>query len=303
MNDAPLVSAIIPTFNRSDLACRAVDSALNQTHGNMEVVLVDDGSTDGTQSLIRDTYGGDSRVRYIRVENGGVSRARNIGIQACTGDFVGFLDSDDYWLPWKIELQVKCLQRLPEAGMIWSDMDAVNDAGQVVHARYLKKMYGAYKRLQQLGIRLFAQSTEVSPSELGIPEMPRAALLSQGYIFSQMVIGNLVHTSTSLLRRERLLKVAGFREELRTTGEDYDFHLRTCREGPVAFVDIETIGYTVGRADQLTAPTPWNWSAPRALNSSISRPARSNRCYLSPTLGLQARSSAQSDARKRGLMP
>jgi len=67
-----------------------------------------------------------------------------------------------------------------------------------------------------------------------------------------MIMGNLVHTSTVLLRRERLEKVRGFNEELRYSGEDYDFHLRTCREGPVGFIDLATIQYQRGMPDQLT---------------------------------------------------
>jgi len=249
----PLVSVVIPTFNRATLLCRAVDSALGQTHPNMEVVLVDDGSTDDTPSVVQSHYGNEARVKYIRVANGGVSKARNIGIAAATGDFVGFLDSDDYWLPWKTELQLRCLQLAPHAGMIWSDMDAVNGAGEVVHERYLRKMYTAHAELVAEGIPLFTDVRTMSARELGIPGLETDFALGQGTIFSQMIIGSVVHTSTTLLRRERLNKVRGFREDLKVSGEDYDFHLRTCREGPVAFADIPTIGYTVGRSDQLTA--------------------------------------------------
>ena len=67
-----------------------------------------------------------------------------------------------------------------------------------------------------------------------------------------MIMGNLVHTSTVLIRRERLEKVRGFNEELRISGEDYDFHLRTCREGPVGFIDLATIRYQTGMPDRLT---------------------------------------------------
>jgi GT2 family glycosyltransferase len=253
MTIQPLVSAIIPTYNRSALLCRAVDSALQQTHSNMEIVLVDDGSTDDTAAVVRQRYGTEPRVKYIRVANGGVSRARNIGIAASTGDFVGFLDSDDYWLPWKTELQLKCLQLAPQAGMIWTDMDAVSDAGEIIYKRYLRKMYTAHEELNKEGIPLFTDVRAVTARELEIAGLTQDFTLGQGDIFSQMIIGSVVHTSTTLLRRERLNKVGGFQEHLKVSGEDYDFHLRTCREGPVAFADIPTIGYTVGRSDQLTA--------------------------------------------------
>lgn len=251
----PLVSAIIPTFNRAELVCRAVDSALSQTYGNVEVVVVDDGSTDDTPARIQRRYGADPRVKFVRVENGGVARARNIGIAHAAGDFVGFLDSDDYWLPWKVELQVRCLGNLPEAGMIWTDMDAVSEDGTVLHPRYLRTMYSAYGRLRAEGMPLFTDVRTIDANDLGIAGLSTSFELSQGNVFTQMIIGSVVHTSTCLLRRERLEKVRGFREDLRISGEDYDFHLRTCREGTVAFADIATIGYTIGRSDQLTVDT------------------------------------------------
>jgi GT2 family glycosyltransferase len=253
MSKKPLVSVVVPTFNRSGLLCRAVESALRQTYANMEVVVVDDGSTDDTPAVVKDRYGTDSRVKYLRVNNGGVSRARNIGIANSTGDFVGFLDSDDYWLPWKTELQLQCLQRVPGAGMIWTDMNAVDDTGTVIHERYLRKMYTVHDELVAEGIPLFSDAHSLTARELGIQDLSAEFTLSHGEIFSQMIVGSVVHTSTTLLRRERLNKVRGFREDLKISGEDYDFHLRTCREGVVAFVDIPTIGYTVGRSDQLTA--------------------------------------------------
>jgi hypothetical protein len=77
--------------------------------------------------------------------------------------------------------------------------------------------------------------------------------LHVGDIFSQMVMGNLVHTSTVLLARQRFDKVQGFNEALRVAGEDYDFHLRTCREGPVGFVDVASILYQTGMADRLSS--------------------------------------------------
>jgi glycosyltransferase involved in cell wall biosynthesis len=249
-----LVSAVIPTYNRADLICRAVDSVLQQSYADVEAVVVDDGSKDATEEVVAARYGADPRVRYLRVPNGGVSRARNIGIAQSRGDYVAFLDSDDYWLPWKIELQVKCLARVPEAGMIWTNMTAVAEDGSVVKPAYLRQMYTAYQRLSREGVSLFGLPIRITAAELSIAAFSRDIDLFCGDIFSQMILGNLVHTSATLLRRERLEKVVGFREDLRITGEDYDFHLRTCREGPVAFVDVESIGYTIGRSDQLTSP-------------------------------------------------
>jgi hypothetical protein len=117
----------------------------------------------------------------------------------------------------------------------------------VLHPRYLRKMYHAYE--------YFKTPQDLFSEELQIktPSGEECTLYG-GEIFSSMVLGNLVHTSTALLRRERLLKVGFFREDYRKGGEDYDFHLRTCREGPVAFADSVRISYKIGMEDALTVP-------------------------------------------------
>jgi glycosyltransferase involved in cell wall biosynthesis len=246
-----LVSIIIPTYNRAHCLARAVDSALAQTHGDVDVIVVDDGSTDATRALVADTYGGDPRVRYVHQQNRGVSAARNHGIRLVKGSFVALLDSDDVWLPFKLELQLACLRAFPDAGMVWSDMTAVGTDGRRVADRYLKRFYSAY--------RLFS-SDDLFDRSLPLAEVaPHLAHLASvgddraycGEIYSQMVIGNLVHTSTVLLRRERLAASGLFDEAVRS-GEDHEFHLATCRAGRVAFADLPTILYEVGAADALT---------------------------------------------------
>jgi GT2 family glycosyltransferase len=245
-----LVSVITPTFNRAYCLGRAVDSALGQTHTRVEVVVADDGSTDGTAEMVARVYGKDPRVRYVRQENRGVSAARNLALANATGDFVAFLDSDDVWKPWKLEVQLACLAKRPEAGMIWSDMEAVDAGGRVTHGRYLRTMYSAYRWFPP--DRLFSESVALARVVPRPAEIVGGGTLYVGDIFSPMVMGNLVHTSTALLRRERAKKVGGFRDALEVSGEDHDYHLRTCREGPVAFVDLATIRYQCGMPDRLS---------------------------------------------------
>lgn len=106
--DTPRVSVVIPTYNRADIITRAVDSVLAQTVDDIEVLIIDDGSTDGTRALIEDID--DSRVRYLAHDtNRGVSAARNTGVEAGRGEYVAFLDSDDEWLPRKLERQLSAL--------------------------------------------------------------------------------------------------------------------------------------------------------------------------------------------------
>jgi glycosyltransferase involved in cell wall biosynthesis len=238
-----LVSVLIPTYDRAGLVGRAVESALTQGEA-VEVLVIDDGSRDDTRARLARDYGSDSRVRVLVKDNGGVSSARNLGLRESRGEFVAFLDADDVWLPGKLALQLECLRRFPEAGMIWTDMAAVDGDGRVLHERYLRRMYSAYehyptaRRLFERGLR----ETQVRDVDAYC-----------GDVFSPMVLGNLVHTSTVLLRRERLEKVGFFNEDYRT-GEDYPFHLKTCREGPVAYADAATVRYAVGLADALTSP-------------------------------------------------
>jgi len=107
----PEVSIIIPTYNSAQYLTDAIDSVLGQTVGDLEVLVIDDGSTDNTESVMR-RYAGS--VRYIRQENRGVAAARNRGIAESLGRYVAFLDADDTWLPDKLERQINALGARPD---------------------------------------------------------------------------------------------------------------------------------------------------------------------------------------------
>jgi glycosyltransferase involved in cell wall biosynthesis len=250
-----LVSIVIPTYNRAHCLGRAVDSALQQSHAESEIIVVDDGSTDGTGDFVLDTYRADRRVRYVRQENKGVAAARNRGLAETRGDFVAFLDSDDLWKPWKLELQLACLRQAPSVGMVWTDMEAVDADGAVKSRSFLRTMYTAYRWFKTE--ELFAERHALPAVAAPFSGETAGGTFHIGDIFSPMVMGNLVHTSTALLRRDRLARVHGFDEELRHAGEDYDFHLRTCREGPVGFIDLASITYQIGMPDQLSKRSYW----------------------------------------------
>src|SRR5438067_6268305 len=109
---APAVSVVIPAFNYARYLPLAIDSALNQTHANLEVIVVDDGSTDDTREVVG-AYR-DERVRYVHQENAGLSAARNTGIRNARFAFVGFLDADDEWLPDMLAAAMERFANLPE---------------------------------------------------------------------------------------------------------------------------------------------------------------------------------------------
>ncbi|MEI8354887.1 MAG: glycosyltransferase family 2 protein [Deltaproteobacteria bacterium] len=257
-----LVTVIIPTYNRAIECKLSVESVLSQTHGNVEVIVVDDGSIDNTGELI---CGMDERVKYIRQANAGVSAARNTGIEAARGEYVAFLDSDDAWLPWKLEAQLSVLRAFPDAGMVWSDMKAVNEKGSILHESYLKLMYGSYAFFDRETV--FRTSRSLSDIWKSCPAAFADRKCYTGNIFSWMFMGNLVHTSTVLLRRDCQKKVGHFDVSLQKSGEDYDFHFRTCRVGEVAYLDLPAIHYRVGANDQLTEQRYMVWIARNNLKT------------------------------------
>ena len=105
----PIVSVIIPTYNRAHLIDKAIKSVLNQTYQDFEIIVVDDGSTDNTNEVLKNFT--DSRIHYIfHTSNLGVSAARNTGIKTSQGEYIALLDSDDDWLPEKLDKQVDVLQ-------------------------------------------------------------------------------------------------------------------------------------------------------------------------------------------------
>jgi glycosyltransferase involved in cell wall biosynthesis len=183
-----LISVVIPTYNRAALVGRAIGSALAQTHGDLEVIVVDDASTDATSEVVRGIR--DPRVRLVALpRNAGVSAARNAGIRASRGEWVALLDSDDEWLPRKLELQIGRLQ-------------AVDDPRLAV-------IYGAYHERHDFTGRLHRG--------------PRRFF--EGEVFDRLIEYPGIRTPTVLARRQVLLAVGGFREELRCH-EDSDLWFR-----------------------------------------------------------------------------
>lgn len=116
----PLLSVVIPTWNRAHVVCEAIESALNQRVGQVEVIVVDDCSTDVTVELVKKTFG--SRVQVLQqLTRGGQGAARNLGALVAGGDFVGFLDSDDIWLPGKLDAELRVFAKFPDAIAVISD--------------------------------------------------------------------------------------------------------------------------------------------------------------------------------------
>ncbi|HYL81892.1 MAG TPA: glycosyltransferase, partial [Candidatus Acidoferrum sp.] len=191
MKDAPLVSVIIPTYNSAGFVVEAVRSVLAQTHSPVEIIVVDDGSTDATAESLR-PYA--ERIRYLYQQNRGVAAARNAGIAVARGDLLAFLDADDMWVPDKLERQLACLDRRPQVGVTHAD------------ARHCYVDSG----------RQCAR--------------PPLARQFDGNCYTDLFFGNRIVTSSVMVKRHCLEAVGGFDETIRAASvEDYDLWLRLAR--------------------------------------------------------------------------
>ena len=140
MSPRPLVSIIIPTYNRAKFLPTAIQSALQQSYPNIEVIVIDDGSTDNTKMALEPFK---DKIRYFATEHKGTAHARNVGMKAATGKYIAFLDSDDTYLPNKIEIQVSFIEEHPEVGMVYTEFSGSYENRYVdeFHLRTYHRIY------------------------------------------------------------------------------------------------------------------------------------------------------------------
>jgi glycosyltransferase involved in cell wall biosynthesis len=155
------VSVIIPTYDRAKFIAKAVDSALQQTYPDVEVIVVDDGSKDNTRHVLR---GYEGRIRYFYQENRGIAGARNRGIKEAKGKYIAFLDSDDIWVPEKLAAQVAILEKNPNIGIVYHKLIILNEKGEWLGTKP-KEVYG--RNFQELvaGMGDLPTSSVVTRSE------------------------------------------------------------------------------------------------------------------------------------------
>ena len=209
-NQYLFVSVILPTYNRYAFVGQAIDSVLNQTYTDYELIVVDDGSTDNTPALLYQ-YG--DRINVIRQENRGVSAARNSGIRSASGNAIALLDSDDYWLPKKLEEQVAFFEAHPDALICQTE-----------------------ELWFRNGKRVNPKKRHRKPS---------------GMIFEKSLPLCLVSPSAVMIRK-LLLDEVGLFDETLPACEDYDLWLRIAWRYPVYLIDAPLIVKQGGHADQLS---------------------------------------------------
>ena len=246
-----LVSVIIPTYNRADLLIRAIESALSQTYRNIEVIVIDDGSTDDTRTRVLE-YSGDARLHYHFQKNMGVAGARNTGLRIAKGEYVAFLDSDDRWKHWKIELEVAVLERNKEVSLVFSDYSAEEDG--VFYESFIRMYFPVLDRLGLEYSEMFSHSKPLSEFVLTsecMPDVGGESMVYWGNIFRYIFQGSFIKTSTTVARKKYIDEMKGFDVSYRT-GEDADLYLRICRKYPVAFLDVQTAYYSTSSGDRLS---------------------------------------------------
>ena len=204
------VSVIIPTYNRKDLLQRAINSVSSQTLAPYEIIVVDDGSTDQTKDWVLDSF---PYVHYLYQDNSGVSSARNAGIKQAKGSWIAFLDSDDEWIPDKLEKQKRAINASKEAWLCHTNEVWVRNSVRV----------NQMKKHQKYG----------------------------GYVFENCLDICRISPSSVLIKKEVFEMVGLFDESLKVC-EDYDLWLRITSVLPIIFLDQPLIVKYGGHADQLS---------------------------------------------------
>lgn len=218
----PEISVILPTYNRTRTLAAAMTSVLGQSYGDLELIVVDDASSDDVASVV--TGFADTRVRYVRRErNGGAGAARNTGLAVARGRLIAFQDSDDLWLPGKLERQVAFFDTLP-------DSVRVVIGGKIVYGRDPEFRYGAGK----------VAHAPAPDSRLRLDEDQLGHLLTE----------NRISVQNALFRRDCMPDLPWFDECLRAN-EDWEFAIRLVQQTTV-FEDIEPVVLGFISADSIS---------------------------------------------------
>ncbi len=230
------ISVIIPTFNRAELVQDAIESVLSQEWAGVQVVVVDDGSTDGTGEVLRARYG--ERVNYYYQSNQGRSVARNMGIQVSTGDYLLFLDSDDLLLPGSLAAEAAFLDAHPEVDIVYTDGYFCDETG-----------------------RDFARIAPARPAH------------DPDNLLKDLVINNVILACHSVMMRRTALDSIGppyFDKSLRGT-EDENLWIRLAAEGKAfAYLDLPTCKYRVhsSNASRYDPDSPAYWERQKSVKRS-----------------------------------
>jgi glycosyltransferase involved in cell wall biosynthesis len=247
------VSIILPTYNRADTIVRAIKSVQSQTFQDWELIVVDDGSTDNTVALIHDL---EPRMILIRQENRGFTEARNVGIRSSRGEYLAFLDSDDEFMPYHLELCVAFLDAHPKEQFVATELLENMGAGRFTHHYRIETAEWYPEIAAAIGshmldlppgetdnyLRVYTSREPIGDWGGEIVNRVGAgkdACLYRGQIFEYLRWGFLITITATMMRRAALEKV-GLPQTRFKTGSDFHFMATLCRTFGTSYLSIPT---------------------------------------------------------------
>jgi len=237
-----LVSVVIPTYNCAKYVSYAIQSVLDQSYGNTEIIVVDDGSTDGTKDVVQSFK---KDIVYIYQENRGLPGARNRGIAEASGEYIALLDADDRWRNNKLEYQTQVLESFPSVYLVFSDFCVFDENGYKEESFFRK----GFPFFHEFGFTL----NDIFPNtfKLCSERYPNEIQIYHGHIARYLFCGNFVLPSSVLMRKSAIDRIGGFDESYKVA-EETEFFLRLSTYYDAAFVDCPLVDYLIKRAGNLT---------------------------------------------------
>jgi glycosyltransferase involved in cell wall biosynthesis len=224
------VSVVIPTYNRSHLIERALNSVVSQILPGDQIIVVDDDSTDNTAEIVA-RYG--DRVSYVKIPNLGAGGARNYGVHQATCPLVAFLDSDDEWLPHKLSIQRALMEARPDVLFCFSNFSVVDVHGRT-HSRFLIEWSKDYRSWDEiLGPRVSFSALAPLPGEV------EDFSVHVGDMSVRELQSAYILTSSLIVRRDTAGEALHFADDV-STYEDFECFARLSLKGPAAYLDCET---------------------------------------------------------------
>lgn len=199
----PTISVIVPAYNAEKTILETIQSLQKQTFSDFEIIVINDGSTDGTVELLNTIE--EPQLKVFSYQNGGLPVARNRGISHATGEFITFIDADDLWTPDKLELQLAALQENPEAGVAYSWTSFINEKSEFLYAW--------------------------------------EPLYYQGNVYPVLLLKNFISSGSNILVRRKFIELAGEFDPILKSAEDWDYYVRLAALCPFVLVPKYQILY------------------------------------------------------------
>ena len=226
----PLVSVVIPVYNSEEFLSQAIDSVLAQRYQPIEVIAVDDGSTDNSPSILR---GYSKKIKFFRQPNSGSAVARNKGINESSGKFIAFLDADDVWHPDKTRIQISHLMEHPQVSVVYADL--------------LKTADSRGQEIDRFLMQSIESAVNINPA-------------GSGWLYTDLIRESGPHTSSVIIRRSLVDKVGLFDMQFRK-GQDYDYWIRASRETEFHQLTPKLSVYRIHKEGITGKPSPENFGA------------------------------------------